>query len=239
MAAGDASPRPDTGVLIIKKDQPGPERTVRLKTTDGWWIVMTYRPPRKGSPVAVLVHGFGTNRRDWAGLAADLARKGWGTLALDLRGHGDSRMGPSGPVDFASIDGGGAWLDAAKDVEAALGYVRGQRIATRRLCLVGASIGANLVSRAAAADPGLGCAVLLSPRRDFQGVPLASPRPGLRALAAASRADPHSYEALESLAARRPGIETLDAARGHGAAMFQDRDFYRDLLRWLDNAARP
>ncbi|MFA6318943.1 MAG: alpha/beta fold hydrolase [Elusimicrobiota bacterium] len=229
----------DTKVLVIKKEQKGRDRTVRLKTKDGWWIVFTYRPPVKRGPVAVLAHGYGSGRAEWLGLSADLHRKGWGTLAFDIRGHGDSATGPSGRADFNFIDGKEGWLDAAKDFDVVLEWLAGQKVPASRTCLVGASLGANLAAVAAAGHPRLACAALLSPGRDFRGVRLdESPSPRVRTLAAASPEDPYSYQTLVGFRARGGGRTLLEASRGHGVEMLRDADFSADLVKWLDAAVK-
>jgi len=42
-------------------------------------------------PDVLLVHGIGSSRRRWQGLADELARAGYRALRLDLRGFGESR----------------------------------------------------------------------------------------------------------------------------------------------------
>ncbi|HVP65852.1 MAG TPA: alpha/beta hydrolase [Anaeromyxobacteraceae bacterium] len=75
---------------------------VRAPTADGWRLALGIRLPREAErlPPVLLVHGLSANR--WmldAGvetfsLGAYLARRGFRTFALDLRGHGDSRDAP-------------------------------------------------------------------------------------------------------------------------------------------------
>lgn len=45
-------------------------------------------------------HGFGQNRRAWAGTAQTLAKHGWNGLAIDARGHGDSDWLSSGDYEL-------------------------------------------------------------------------------------------------------------------------------------------
>jgi pimeloyl-ACP methyl ester carboxylesterase len=45
---------------------------------------------RSDGPVAVLVHGAGSDHRVWAYQSVGLARRGWRVLAVDLPGHGRS-----------------------------------------------------------------------------------------------------------------------------------------------------
>jgi pimeloyl-ACP methyl ester carboxylesterase len=46
--------------------------------------------------VVMLAHGGGQTRHSWASTARRLAGRGWKTVSLDLRGHGDSGWDPDG-----------------------------------------------------------------------------------------------------------------------------------------------
>ena len=46
--------------------------------------------------VVMLAHGGGQTRHSWASTAVRLAERGWKTVSLDLRGHGDSGWDPEG-----------------------------------------------------------------------------------------------------------------------------------------------
>jgi pimeloyl-ACP methyl ester carboxylesterase len=52
----------------------------------------------------VLVHGLASNARLWDGVGAALAARGHGSIAVDLRGHGESPA-PDDGYDFATITG--------------------------------------------------------------------------------------------------------------------------------------
>lgn len=57
------------------------------------------------APRVFLLHGGGQTRHAWTETATALAAQGWTTIALDLRGHGDSDWPPDGGYeisDFAS-----------------------------------------------------------------------------------------------------------------------------------------
>jgi pimeloyl-ACP methyl ester carboxylesterase len=62
---------------------------LRLKGADGLWLVGDARGnPR--APSVLLLHGGGQTRHSWGGTAELLASRGRYTLALDMRGHGES-----------------------------------------------------------------------------------------------------------------------------------------------------
>ena len=83
------------GVAAISpaKEGVGPPpagfQEISLLTADKETLAAWYRPPKNGA-VIVLVHGAGSSREGVRLYAEMLARNGYGVLALDLRGHGNS-----------------------------------------------------------------------------------------------------------------------------------------------------
>lgn len=68
-------------------------RIVDLKAADGTALKATYYAAAAPGPGVVLVHQSNRDRKSWDGLAAQLAGAGIHTLAIDLRGHGESAAG--------------------------------------------------------------------------------------------------------------------------------------------------
>ncbi|MGA8891598.1 MAG: alpha/beta hydrolase [Anaeromyxobacteraceae bacterium] len=95
-------------------------------TRDGWRLALGTRHPRatERHPPVLLVHGLSANRwtldagTEEVSLAAHLAREGFRTFSLDLRGHGDSRRGPAGAGPWTFDD----YVES--DVPAALDAIR-------------------------------------------------------------------------------------------------------------------
>lgn len=100
----------------------------------------------------VLAHGAVFDKESWAPLAKVLADEGFLVLALDFRGYGESKPGSEKTALFL-------------DVLAAMDYL--EQRGANRLSVVGASMGANAVGRAASESrPGrLSTVVLLAPAR--------------------------------------------------------------------------
>ena len=115
------------------------------QTRDGWRLALGTRHPStpERRPPVLLVHGLSANR--WTmdsgleefSLAAHLARAGFRTFSLDLRGHGDSRRPPRGA-------GAEEWNfdhDVEEDIPAALDAIR-RETGEEQVLWVGHSLGA-------------------------------------------------------------------------------------------------
>jgi pimeloyl-ACP methyl ester carboxylesterase len=91
-----------------------------------------------GSDACLLLHGFGEGAHVWNRFAPSVARL-FRTLAVDLRGHGESSWDPTGryPVE-------GHVADALDVIET---------LRLRRLVVVGHSLGGDIALRIAAARP--------------------------------------------------------------------------------------
>ncbi|MCX5797186.1 MAG: alpha/beta fold hydrolase [Elusimicrobia bacterium] len=214
---------------------PARAETVRFKTDDGWTICASYQAPKPGRPVAILVHGVAAGKSEWQPLTAELAKRGIGSLALDLRGHGESLAGPSGKTDFAGFDASQEWPKAVKDIEAAAAYLQKRGIKTARLGYIGASIGANLASWA---KPSPRWLALLSPGADYRGVILSRPTAGLAVLVAASPPDAYAFQTAAAYARQFPSAAFLKAGHGHGAQMLSEPEFLKGLADWIEAHSR-
>jgi pimeloyl-ACP methyl ester carboxylesterase len=111
-----------------------PHREVRIGGLAAWYV-----PPRNGVGV-LLVHGSGGSRARVADRAAMLARHGYGVLALDLPGNGESHGHSNGLGD-----------NAQPAVDRALDYLEAQP-GVRRIAGFGVSLGAEVLIEAAARD---------------------------------------------------------------------------------------
>jgi non-heme chloroperoxidase len=134
-------------------------------------------------PLVVLLHGGGQTRQSWHRTTGALAGAGFSTLALDLRGHGDSDWSPAGRYGFQRN---------AEDLLAVLAQL-GERPA-----LVGASMGgiAAIVALGQSSSGGTDlarCLVLVdvTPRMESAG---------LARIAGFMRAAPQGFASLDEAA---------------------------------------
>ena len=79
-----------------------------------------------GADPVLFMHGGGQTRHSWGGAARLLAGKGWRTISIDLRGHGDSGWSPDGDYEAENF---------VADINAVLAAL------DKKAVLVGASLG--------------------------------------------------------------------------------------------------
>src|SRR6266540_898467 len=118
-----------------------PHQEVRIPMKDGGEVAAWYVRSRNGA-AALLIHGSGGNRSRVADRARILARHGYGVLALDLPGNGESD-GRSNGVGWTAQPG----IDAALDFLTHRPDVDGRRIAG-----FGVSLGGEVLLEAASGD---------------------------------------------------------------------------------------
>ena len=160
-------------ILILLSTLPAIASPITLRTSDGLRLKADWvAPENKEKGVMVALHMFRSDRHAWRSLVTAAKKKGLGMLAVDLRGHGESklhkkkdlskRVSARDPVLFMAMH---------KDVEAALKFLRKKRIRPNRVVLVGASVGCSVALHYAATHPNIRAAILLSPGTNYLGIP--------------------------------------------------------------------
>jgi pimeloyl-ACP methyl ester carboxylesterase len=102
-------------------------RLCHFTMSDGLSIVGEVYGPDDGAPV-LLAHGGGQTRYAWTNVARRLGDRGWKSVAIDLRGHGESDWSKIGDYSHERY---------ALDLVEVAGQIGGQPV------LVGASLGGN------------------------------------------------------------------------------------------------
>lgn len=125
----------------------------------------------------VLIHMMPATKESYKELAEKLQGLNYESLAIDLRGHGQSDGGPNSYQNFASEE----HQAGIKDLKAAVDFLIKKRSAEKsKIVFIGASIGANLAleyivknSEFSAEDKcvsGIKTAILLSAGLNYHGI---------------------------------------------------------------------
>ncbi len=206
---------------------PATVEVVRLRTSDGIEIVGDFVAAGDAAhpaPVAILLHMYGSNRSSWAPLIAPLHEAGLSTLAIDLRGHGDSGA-PKTDSIRAAIQAGHAvvFRDMSRDVAAARGWLatRGD-IDQARVALVGASIGCSVAFNYAIQDVSVDVVVAMTPGTGYFGLDSTIPMREFGSRPVLLMATAHEREACDKLADLNSYAtkRILGKMTAHGTRMF-------------------
>ena len=216
------------------------QKTVHFNTPDGCRLEAFYLAPSSGSYIFINAHGLGSDKNEWGPLQDKLKGAGYGYLSLDLRGHGKSRTCKGKETKymfFSEAD----WNNVSLDIEAAAAWLKKRGFRQDRMVFCGASVGANLVLKAAAAGTLKPAAlVLLSPGLEYAGVKtekyFSEPR-DFQILSVAARNDVYAWESVLRLnrAAMQRGLSaySLEAASGHGVGMFKTPSLIPAIISWV------
>ncbi len=135
--------------------------THRIHLGEDARIVLDWIPPNAGHATAVFVHGMGSHRRGEKALyfADRFAARGWGFLAPDLRGHGESG-GAIRDLTFSAL-----LADLECVVEWALSRIGG---GGAPILLIGSSMGGALAAWHTLRHPGrVSGVVMIAPSLSF------------------------------------------------------------------------
>jgi hypothetical protein len=179
------------------------------------------------APAVILVPMLGRPKEDWQPVADRLAAGGVHALAIDL----PALVLPSDSRELV------AWSD---DIRAAVSFLAGRGdVMPGSVGLAGASLGANLVAVAAAADLGVRSIALVSPSLDYRGVRIAGAMQlyGARqAFFVASVQDPYAARSVRELQEIGDGSREVrwSYVPAHGTALLSlDLDLVRSLVEWF------
>ncbi|MDD5688125.1 MAG: alpha/beta fold hydrolase [Elusimicrobia bacterium] len=216
-------------------------------TKDGVVLVGKFVSPGDRNKLTfILLHGLGSGKSEWFGFADKLSKRGYGYLAVDIRGHGESTKTESGGEisyqNFGMPGPDSQWSKIIGDVDVAVNYLTKKRnIKKDSIALIGASLGANAALIYSANHKFIPFVVLLSPGLNYAELltALAMKEYGKRPiLFAASPLDKYAYESSGRLVEIANGNNIkyafLEGKNSqHGVQMF-DGKFENKLLDWID-----
>lgn len=235
---GDQNGSGETQVLIES-------RQVFIETSDSLTIVGSLELVTgvERSPACLLVHMLGSDRSSYSEFQQKLLNAGISSLAIDMRGHGDSTAdGSLNYRDFRAEE----WSAVVNDIKAGMDFLRSlHSIDSAHIGIVGASIGANLAVVAASeenrdeVENTASCLVLLSPGINYREVrPLQFARDlgHIPVYIASAEEDMQSYRGSQSLSQAARGGELFSfPGSDHGTDLFDvHMNFMDDLVAWLE-----
>ena len=194
-------------------------------------------------PACLLVHMLGKDKSTYSDFQAKLADVGVSSLAIDLRGHGESTQG--GTLDFKSLTDE-QWALAKNDLVAGLDNLRSRSdVNPAMIGIVGASIGANLALVVAADQLSQGapnppkCLVLLSPGRNYHGIepiPRARDVRHVPVYIVSAKEDGQSFSTSQTLTNATKGELKEYEGKDHGTDLFTAHpELVGEIIQWIKN----
>ncbi len=228
------------------------EERITLLADDGWQLNARFLRAAENAPTVVFVHSQKLDLTEWTIWFGPLKRYGYGYLAMDLRGHGDSCLAPDGSTTtykaFSISGSNNEFNKMIRDVEAALAYLSAGGVTGDRIILAGSVMGANLAIKAAAIHPEIAIVAAFSPVLNVNDVLSVNPlraygRRPLLLVTGTNRARQYKeFQLLNDIAKQacgRENITTIVEAAGFGARALVTKYNIRKFLNWFKNPRRP
>lgn len=201
---------------------------VKLLTSDGVEIIGDFYPTKNNDdPAVILLHMMPANRSSWQNFATELQKEEFQSLAIDLRGHGESIKQKNKQASIL-------------DVEAAVKFFQNHGLKLEHIFLIGASIGANLALQFEAEHPEIKSVILLSPGLNYRGIetePLVKKLKNNQAIfIVASEEDNYSADSSRRLFEITPAKKELKILKdaGHGTTMLEkEKSLTKELINWI------
>lgn len=169
---------------------------------------------------AILVHALPNTKESWGAFQVILAKRGISSLAIDLRGHGESIHTVEGKtLDYRAFTDEET-LSSLYDLRGAYDWIRTRGIDREAIAFIGASIGANLCFQLLAEYPTAPAAVLLSPGLNYHGVSIEE-----------TIGDICTQQSVWMAASAEDDDESVDAAIKIHDGLVVDHKFFKRLRR--------
>ncbi len=213
-------------------------QTVKFESADKVEIIGTfYESPKANSAAVLLLHQFGSNRKSYYEFAKQLQIKGFGVLAIDGRGFGESVKTTDGKkVAAERTDDEVKGMRA--DVSNAFDFLAKQKnVDAARIGIVGASYGSSLALIYGSENKQVKAVALLSPGLNYFGNMPTEPsiknygdRPILLVAADDDAESADSVKKLKASGANDKYEVKIYPKGGHGTGIFGAKVGLEDLL---------
>lgn len=159
-------------ILLVLSDSLASEKVI-LTADDGYRITGNFTKA-DGKAGVVVLHMYRNDKESWQPLVEKLTARGITSLAIDMRGHGDSKLDPKGNDDSKRVLARDAKLfnRMHQDAEAAVRYLLDKGIDPQRIGLIGASVGCSVAIHTVSENKvPVGAVVVMTPGKEYLGVP--------------------------------------------------------------------
>ena len=219
-------------------DNNGTLKTIKFESADKAEIIGTfYESSKADSPAILMLHQWQSNRKSYDDFAKRLQAKGFGVLAIDGRGFGESVKTTDGKM--LSPDNSDYNVGLMKeDVKNAFDFLAKQKnVNAEKIAVVGASYGSSLTIIFGAESKSVKAAVLLSPGLNYFGNMPTEPaikrygnRPLLLVAAEDDKASADSVRKLKTAGANDKHEVKIYPKGGHGTGIFKAKVGLEGLL---------
>ncbi|GEM_PF-839086 len=227
---------------------------VFITTDDNWTLHALYHNPYSDSQEGdffLLIHTQRKNLYEFSHFMRQIEKRGYGYLALDLRGHGKSLTAPNGSTTtYKTFRTGGIdnqYNKMTRDIDAAVKFLREHQIEEKRIILMGTILGANLAIKAAAINQNIGGVIALTPILNANDVRSVNPlraygkRPIFLISSARGKRQYKEFQLLNDIAKTRSGKENVTVSiqkRGVGAKLLNSYTIGQ-IFVWVKNFKLP
>lgn len=220
------------------------QQSVTLGTEDGWQLSALYQPSSNGVFVLML-HDLGRSKEDFSPFIKKLKENGYGALAVDLRGHGQSvNLGVQ--TEFQRTGSDNEFNKMVRDVTASVNFLNKKGITNDKIFIMGAGLGANVAAKALIFNTDIAGVLLLTPSLKTRDVLTMS---GIKVfknpvLVAVSSEDKKLFMEASFirnaafLSSGEGKVTFLTAYNLSGAAML-DQHITPEVLQWLQTPQKP
>jgi len=213
---------------------------IEFETSDQVRLFGNYMKVSEPKAVLILLPMLSKTKGSWKKMQEDLAKRQFSSLAVDLRGHGESRLMKGREIHWKAFSDKD-FQKMTRDVQAVFNYLlQEENIPAEKIFIMGASIGANAALKFAATESQVGGVLLLSPGLNYRGIKIeeAARRYGKRPIfLSASREDMSSFGAAGHLSQFMPNHVFFKLENvGHGTDMLKNDAFLSfQILEWLND----
>jgi dienelactone hydrolase len=248
LALGPATRVPAPASPYCAGDAGDTVEVVEIATTDKLKLQGDYYAPRSAgdlAPGVLLVHDAGGNRQQLTEMAESLRKKGFGVLAVDLRGHGKSATSRFDWSKMSAEEHAKLWGYSTRDLEACALWLRDKKeLHATNLNLVGLGRGCTLVVKHAGRDENVRSIVLLDPNQEQLGYDLQGDIleiAGLPTFYAYPRGNRGYAESIIEIANNEAGTDFVEphplSPRIDG--VLDDKKLPSEVAKWIAEKAMP